>query len=346
MSRTPPIRVLISAVDGDVGQAIVKSLRISGRSFCCHGCDMVDNEIGKLFVDSFHLVPSAKDNKYLQTINTLAIDLGIDAFIPASEQEITILNELTGKQLPCGIPIICQDSRIISMFGDKLACMRALDGKVSIACYADGHDIEAVKHLVDAIGFPLIVKERLSSGSKSINIVNSPDDLQKAIRVSDFPLVQEYIDDNFGEFSIGIFSDSRSIETIAFLRRLGLTGASWYAETSSDAEVIEYAEKIARVISPRGSINIQVRKGSKGVKLLEVNPRFSSLAAARAICGFNDVVWSLDLALNGKYSKERTPYKKIRFKRYISELIDFGDGFKKVSEWLPEKKNEVVENKR
>jgi len=339
MSDKSVIRVLVSAIGGDVGQAIVKSLRMSGEKIICHGCDISDNELGKLYVNSFRIVPPSMDTDYIPQIDTMARDLDVDVFFPASEQEISVLAEAGfSRRLPGGTPVICQDVSIIRTFGDKLRCLDTLQGKVPLAPYADGHNRESVEKLIAISGFPLVIKERLSRGSKFISIVNNFEDLITSLRKYEFPLVQEYIDDEFGEFSIGIFSDSQTIESIAFRRLLGLTGASWYAETCNDRAVLEYARKITGIVSPHGSINIQVRKSSKGVRLLEINPRFSSLTAARAACGFNDAQWSVDLALNGTYNKKEKPFKEIRFKRYISELVDCGKGFEPVPEWLPKKR--------
>jgi len=340
MKNKSELQVLVSAIGGDVGQAIVKSLRLSKRKIVCHGCDIEDNGIGKLYVDSFQVVPSAIDKSYINEIDGLCSDFCIDAFIPASEQEISFLSEYGNiQQLPGGIPIICQNASIIRTYGDKLHSMQALDEKINVALYADGKDVKAVSNLIQKTGYPVVVKERISRGSKSVHIVYNPEELKTTLIQSDLPLVQEYIDDDFGEYSIGIFSDDKQIHAIAFRRSLGLTGASWYAESCDDPDVLEYGKNIARIVSPHGSINIQVRKSSKGVKLLEVNPRFSSLTAARAICGFNDVEWSLDLVLKGSVDIGRPAIRNVRFKRYISELIDFGNGFETIPEWMPEKQN-------
>jgi carbamoyl-phosphate synthase large subunit len=336
MNTKKRLNVLVSAVGGDVGQAIIKSLKIAGRDITLHGCDIENNEIGSLFVDTFHIVPPATEYGYLVAINALAIDLDADVFIPASEQEIVALATAGYTHtLPGGTLVICQDSRIISTYGDKLRCMDALDQHIRLARYADGNNHEAIQSLVDDVGFPLVIKECFSRGSKSIKIANTYDELATVLKFYKSPIIQEYIDDTFGEFSVGIFSDGKKIESIAFKRNLGLTGASWYAETSSDMDVIEYSEKIAQIVAPVGSINIQVRKSIKGVRLLEINPRFSSLAAARAIAGFNDALWSLDLELKGAHHSNQQGFRKIRFRRYISEVIDFGKGFEAILEWIP-----------
>ena len=83
--------------------------------------------------------------------------------------------------------------------------MEALDKKIPLAGYADGHNPGSVHMLIDTTGFPLVIKERFSRGSKSINIVETYDELIKTLQYYESPLIQEYIDDKFGEFSCGNF---------------------------------------------------------------------------------------------------------------------------------------------
>ena len=123
---------------------------------------------------------------------------------------------------------------------------------------------------------------------------------------------------------------------MAFKRELGPRGATWYADNfEQDSEILKYANDIAEVTGLHGSCNIQVRKSSNGVRLLEINPRFSSLVAARSVCGFKDLEWSINLALGRKIVHDNSNYKKIRFQRYLHEMIDFGNGYKCVTEWTP-----------
>tara|TARA_B100000315_G_scaffold259160_1_gene313932 strand:- start:444 stop:863 length:420 start_codon:yes stop_codon:yes gene_type:complete len=123
---------------------------------------------------------------------------------------------------------------------------------------------------------------------------------------------------------------------IVFKRELGSGGASWHADNLYRHEdLLDYAYRIAEAIDLIGSCNIQVRKSSDGVRLLEINPRFSSLGAARTICGFKDLDWSLNLALKRKNPERVQNYKRIRFRRYLHELVDFGDGFEAISDWSP-----------
>jgi carbamoyl-phosphate synthase large subunit len=330
-----PIKVLVTAVGGDLGQAVVKALMISRTAVEIHGCDSNKHCIGQAFVQYFHLVPHSSDEaEYWETVQTISDKFGIVAIIPASEPEISVLSRHAQGEFGLhGTKIISRHSSWTNKYGDKLTCMQHLSGRLELAPFADGTDTAAVNHLVDSNGFPLVVKARRSSGSRHLYIVNAEEELAGCLKMIPLPIVQGYIDDSQGEFSVGVFCAPSFSSTIIFRRTLGPGGCSWIAETVEDPEISDYAKLIAQNIDVVGSANIQVRRSTKGIRLLEVNPRFSSLAAARAACGFNDVEWSLQLHLDGKFPDPVINYKKISFQRFLSEMIDFGDGFRIVSEW-------------
>ena len=333
---TQPIRVLVTAVGGDLGQALVKALRLSTKHIVCHGCDMDGTGIGSAFADNFHVVPRADDPTYIEVMDHLCRSLAIHAVVPASEPEIYVLSQLgSPPKLSCGVPIVCQEANWIETYGDKLISMRGLYGKIELVPFADGIDRQAVANLVEEVGFPVAVKSRRSSGSRSLRLANNETELDAALNATPLPLVQAFIDASEGEFSVGAFVCEHFSSAIAFKRDLGPVGCSWFAETSTDESVLDYAMKIARLSGLRGSANIQVRKSSRGVRLLEVNPRFSSLVAARAACGFQDAEWSVELALGQCPEKPDGCFRHIRFRRFFHELLDFGEGFRAVSEWSP-----------
>lgn len=330
---TAPIRVWITGVGGDLGQALVKALRLSAKSIQFYGSDLSDRGIGSAFVDQFYRVPRADDPAYVPTLDHLCQQMQIEVVIPGSEPEIWTLSQLGDPpQLPCGVPVLCQPHRWIQTYGDKLTCMQAIAPSVPLAPFADGHQWDAVQQVVHQAGFPLIVKERRSSGSKGIHRVQSLTQLQAALAATQHPLVQGFIDDEGGEFSVGVFATPTHIHTVVFTRTLGPGGCSWYAETREDNEVEAYAQAIAHHTQATGSLNIQVRKSSQGVRLLEINPRFSSLVAARAACGFRDLEWSLNLALGDEMALVPV-LRPMRFQRFVDDLVDFGSGFGRLSAW-------------
>ena len=335
--NSPILRVMVTASGGDLGQAIVKALRLGTFRVSIIGCDCDEAGIGEVFVDDFCRVPPAnRADEYIGELDAICRRVGAQAVIPASEAEIALCSKQgSPARLPCGVPLICLDRTWVDTYGDKLKCMQALDGKLPLVRFADGRDSHAVQKLVDDVGLPLVVKARRASGSRTLRIARSTADLTKYLQEIDSPLVQEFMEPYEGEFSVGMFRGSGFESVINFRRELGQQGCSWYAETSDDRDVLEYASAAMRLTGLRGSANLQARKTPAGVRLLEINPRFSSLVAARTACGFRDVEWSLCEALGLKIDPPAPSYRSLRFRRFFHEVVDFGEGYCALQKWLP-----------
>jgi carbamoyl-phosphate synthase large subunit len=329
------LRVLVTGVDGDSGQGLVKALRMSSRPMEIHGCDVSGGGLGGTFVDSLHLVPpAAAGGPYVDRLDRICRQYGVSAVVPSTPVEIDALCARgTPPALPSGVPIVCLTEHYRRVFDDKLFCYQSLEGFVPLAPYADGTDPAAVEQFVERHGFPLIVKRRRGRGGDSFHVVTKDAQLAPALEKTADPVLQGFIDDAGGEFTVGIFAAEERVTALAFRRRLGRTGSSWFAQTVDDLEISAYAEAIAKASGLRGSANVQVRKSSAGVRLLEVNARFSSLAPARAYAGFRDVEWSVVLALGGKPDIPRNGYRSIKFHRFVHEMVDEGTGYAPVPQW-------------
>jgi carbamoyl-phosphate synthase large subunit len=329
------LRLLVTGVDGDSGQGLVKALRISPTPMEIHGCDLSGGGVGGTFVDSLHLVPPASAGEpYVERLDRICRQYAIDAVVPSTPAEIDALcGRGSPPALPSGVPIVCLPDHYRNVYDDKLFCYQSLEGFVSLAPYADGTDSAAVQRIVDRHGFPLIIKRRRGRGGDSFHVVKNEAELGPALLRTPDPVVQGFIDDAGGEFTVGVFAADHRVTALGFRRRLGRTGSSWFAQTVDDLEVTAYAEAIAKASGLRGSANVQVRKSSAGVRLLEVNARFSSLAPARAYAGFRDVEWSVALALGGEPDVPRDGYRPIKFHRFVHEMVDDGAGYAPVPQW-------------
>ena len=333
---TAPVRVLVTGVGGTLGQAIIKALCLADMPLEISGCDAIQDGAGAAFVKTLHRVPLASDTSYLEIIDAICEKSGYSAVLPSTEQEIAVLSRTASPpRLLSGAVVICHDAQFFGTFSDKLTCARALAGAVNVGQLADGADAGDVNALVAAAGFPLVVKPRRGSGSRILRIVHDWESLHKALADVPSPFVQEYFQDDLGEFSAGIFACEDFDSVLTFRRELCGEGCSMKAETTDDAAVADYCRRIGRAIGLRGAANVQVRKTASGVRLLEVNARFSSLVAARAAAGFRDAEWWLRLRLGMLIPKPPTVYRQLRFERFFHDLVDFGDGFQAVSEWSP-----------
>ena len=328
-------KILVTAIGGILGPSLVKALRLSGTDFDIHGCDVGSECYGQAFVQEYHQVPLASDPKYIAEIVGLCKTIGVDCLIPASDPEIQTLVRADNKLIPA--PIICQQEDTLNIFGDKLATAEHLASSITLSPWADGNDPKAVKRVLQQTGFPVIVKPRRSSGSRLVNKVGDQATLDKALETTYEPFVQAYLDDSGGEYSVGIFRCDEFEEAISFKREIHPinSGCSWFAELDQVPEVTQYAMQVARSTGALGSINVQLRVTREGPRLLEVNPRFSSLVAARAACGFMDAEWSVLNALGTNICPPQQPYKPMRFHRFLHEVLDFGDGYMGLTKWSP-----------
>jgi carbamoyl-phosphate synthase large subunit len=326
------MRLLITAVNGTLGQAVVKALRLQPEKYFLAGCDATDG-LGRNFVDRFFSVPMASDAGYLPTLEKICREQSISAVVPASEAEIAALSPAC--RIASSIPVVCQPAAWIETFGDKLNCMNALSGKLSLPQFAEAQDESAVKTLAERCGFPLVHKSRRGSGSRNLRHIQNYDDLRAHMKDATPAIVQEYICDRGGEFSAGLFASESATSVIIFRRRLDGIGCSWSAETVEDNEIQQQCLRFAQVSKLRGAANLQFRRSERGVFLLEVNARFSSLAAARALAGFADVEWSVRQALGRPLPQPPASFRQLRFQRFFGELADTGDGYRPVPEWQP-----------
>jgi len=327
-------QVLITGLGGDLGQALVKALRLSASSFQIHGSDINNDLVGRAAVDDFHILPAADKEEYVAELECLCKCQDIEAIIPGSEPELLKLSGICeNSALPIGIPIVALPGKWVKRLGDKLSCMRFLDGKIPLAGYADGTNESELDSLLEGCDAPLVVKERFSSGSKNIKYVNDRTRLKNVIEHFEAPLVQAQIDDSEGEYSVGVFSCDRFTAVHTFRRRLGPGGCSWHAETNDDPSVEKYCRKIASHCAIYGSYNIQVRKSKEGVRLLEINPRFSSLVAARALSNFSDLEWAINQCFGCLDTDSIPKTRRITYQRYLSEVVDLGGGPSRVASW-------------
>ncbi len=341
MPQDKTISILITAMGGDLGQSVAKALRLADFPLCIIGCDADKDSAAMLFCDTFVPLPKADTHDYIEQLSKVAKNNQCQLIIPCSEIEIYTLSRFIAEQhegiLPC--PVICQPWEQLQIYLDKLACYKYLSKNVSILDFADAQDEKSVKKFFEVNTFPCVVKGRCSSGSRHIHIVKSQKEFDAAVAAVPMPLVQAYIDATYGEYSVGVFAHNEIQKCIAFRRTIGVNGASWTAHTElNNLDILNYAHTLAQYINMQGSYNIQLRHGANGIGLLEINPRFSSLVAARAISSFNDGLWSVLKALNMTiiFTEE---YKEIKFKRFVHEAVNFGDGFVCLKEWAPTKRN-------
>lgn len=279
--------ILVTAVGGDIGQAIVRVLRRTEGVHRVIGMDAMDDHPAATLVDAFHRVPRADDPNYRSVLSDIVRRERVDAVIPVSEPEIAVLHAAYPNHVLDGVPLLMPGGVVLPTCLDKQDTMRVLAREripvpwtISVA--------DGMPHAL-----PCILKDRNSWGSK--NIVRIDDESAAAFWASRRPhgIFQELLLPDDEEYTCGVFR-SRSGETRVIVLRRTLEGAqTGKAVVVHDAAIGVLCDRIAHAFALRGSMNVQLRKTARGPIPFEINPRFSSTVIFRELLGFRDLAWAL-----------------------------------------------------
>lgn len=279
--------ILITAIGGDIGQAVASIVRRTFPDWRILGCDIHARHAGELFVNQWFVAPRADDAGYLPWLEKTVREQGVDLCVPMSEAELSILAGAGGGRVG-NAGLVMANGKAIAVGGDKLATARfmaAADLPVPWTIPAGEVGV--------ATPFPCIFKARRGAGSKSVFICNSLEEAHFLARRHPESVFQELLLPEEREVTCAIYRtrDGR-IAVLQLLRRLA-GGFSGWAKVMDSPELRGQCERIAEALALEGSINAQFRITDSGPRLFEINPRFSSTILMRHLMGYQDVVWAL-----------------------------------------------------
>lgn len=278
--------ILVTGCGGDIGQSILKLLKSEAPAITLVGTDIHDHHPGKFLCDHYYQVPRAADPAYTDTLNQIIERHRISLCIPISEVELRLHAQTGLLDKLRGAAIICADINTMRTGFDKYATARFLQQ------HGLPHPVTSLVADDQEPVFPVILKDRFGSGSKTLAHAENREEYHWHTRNNKDLLVQEMIPDDEGEFTCGLFRHEDVLRTIIYRRTL-LGGYSNYGIKVNNAAIQSFLEQLAAVLKPSGSINIQLRM-NKGIPyLFEINPRFSSTVLFRHKMGFKDVIWSI-----------------------------------------------------
>ncbi len=315
MNKT--FNVLVTGCGGDIGQSIGKILTKSNYVKHLYGIDISDKNAAQFIYPNFSVGLRVDDALYLNQLETFINDNDIDIVIPIAEPELryfsenNILNKIGKAKLITASPLA------LKVGFDKYNTAQFL--KDEGLPFPETFLAEDIKTNID---FPFILKSRTGSGSKDIYKINTMDEFSfyTLHTIKNF-VVQEYISDENGEFTCGLFRSSKGeIRSQIFKREL-TGGYSGYGEVIENDTIAQLIEKLAVKLDLVGSINVQLRISNTIPKIFEINPRFSSTVLYRHIFGFEDLIWSIEDALGYELSDNREEARGRKFYKGFQEYI-------------------------
>jgi carbamoyl-phosphate synthase large subunit len=312
------MKILVTAVGGDIGQSAIKCLRDSDFNPHISGCDKNPYAAGRADVDRFILAPPVIEAEgYLEFLRRTIEDEDIDYVFPLSDIEIVFFNRHRELFKESRATFIVNPPYLIDTFMDKYRTVQ----------FFQANDIAFPKTWLpeqydNQLGFPLVLKKRVGRGGRGFAIASDSGELAFYLRKDDDLIIQEYLPGEGNEYTAGIFSDGRNKHCITFQRVLSSGGFSQQVELVEADKITELPRKIAEALEFIGSLNVQFKVTESGPIPFEINPRFSSTVYFRHLFGFKDVKWSLDL-LEGKSVDYHRPIGKGVGVRKSSEVVFF-----------------------
>lgn len=282
MSKTNTIA--LGSWFGDISKSI-KNILLTSGSYNVVGFD--SKAIADPNLEEVVPSPECSSAEFIPWLQEYLMKNKISEYVPCSEYEMRALRisqfKMKGGNLVWVGPII------FKMFDDKLS------GSIN----AQKYGLEVPRLFLPEGGnykvqYPCVVKPRFSSGSKNIFICRNDLDFCEAITQTPQPLVQEYIDYEDNEYTIGVFRNPKQGVRHIALRRILQNGYTKWAQVESIGSLGRQICQFANKLNLIGSVNIQARKQKDKYYVFEVNPRFSSTVQGRHLLEFKDFMWSIN----------------------------------------------------
>lgn len=309
--------ILVTAVCGDLGSSAVRALY--RERYHIIGADMRPYCPVAECLESFNVLPPARDEDYLPSLLALCEASNVKVVLPLSEPEIIFLNANREVFAERGIYLVLNSAQILNIFFDKYATIKhiaSLGYKVPRTMLLDEN--------LQELTMPYIIKPRSGCGSRGVSVVTDVPtrDYFTARHGATF-IAQELVGNDEHEYTTGVFSDGTHIASITFRRILAKGGYSQEVHLVDDEYIRRLAKDIATSVNLKGSINIQTRKVGDQHIPFEINPRLSSTLMFRALAGFKDAHWWIQHLLYGNrfdYVPLDAPFVGVR---HIVEKVFF-----------------------
>jgi carbamoyl-phosphate synthase large subunit len=282
--------ILVTGCGGDIGQSIGKILLKSKYTKNLFGIDISNKNAAQFIYPNFSIGVPFTHPDYLQRLELFIDEHDIDLIIPIAEPELRFFSEQNILKGIGKAKMITASALALEIGFDKFKTAEFL--KRENLPFPETFLAKSLKRIDN---FPVILKSKTGSGSKDIHKINSIEEfLFHTKNTIDDYVVQEFISDEKGEFTCGVFrSSSKEIRTQIFKREL-TGGYSGYGQVIKNKNITTLLENISKKINLRGSINVQLRIKDTIPYVFEINPRFSSTILFRHLFGFEDLIWSIE----------------------------------------------------
>jgi carbamoyl-phosphate synthase large subunit len=287
--------------------------------------------VGLFRADAAFILPSVKEDEAAYQRRLIEICLSERVKLVAFGSEIEMRRmapRVREIERATQARLVVNEAFLLESFMDKWTTFELLRKKgLPVADTALASDPEAVREFLARHQFPIILKPRHGSGSKGLVLLKDAEEMDWYLKHVNEPVLQEHLLPDDEEYTVGLYRSRRAgfVGQIVFRRSLA-AGLTYKAEVVFDPEIEEVCRRLMEAFDLWGPVNVQLRKTARGVRIFEVNCRFSSSAVMRAYFGFNEA----DLCMRDLLSEGKIPSPRIRrgfSLRYWDEVYVGGEDY-------------------
>lgn len=300
--------VLVTGVGGASGIGAVRALQETTDHELV-GVDMDSDAAGLYLADAGRPIPPASDSEWGPVMRDIIDDWGVDVVVPTVDEELSELSSL-----PDDVPAVAPRREVVDLALDKYATSERLS--------AAGHSVPRTwlaseAETIPEDAYPLIRKPRRGRGSRGIQRVETPADLDDALAATNRPapdvLLQEFVAGTEYTTSVVSTVDERLLSVVP-KEAMEKQGSTVKGVTRDQQRVRAACRELFETLSPRGPVNVQQIVDEDGQPhTIEINPRFSSTACLTVRAGVNE----LDLLIRDALGERVAPHPEYESEVYL-----------------------------
>lgn len=266
------------------------------------------------FADKMIILPRIDDPAYIDAIIESSKKEQIKLIVPTIDTDLLLLSKNQDNILKkSGAKVLISSEQVITMCRDKIKTHYYLE--------ENGFNVPKLYEKdYQNILYPVFIKP--VDGSSSINAfkLNSRDELDNYLKLIKKPMIQEYISGE--EFTVDVFLDfdSNVISIVPRLRIQVRGGEISKGKIVKNRLVIDEVMKLMRTLKPIGHITVQLMLTDKGIKFIEINPRFGGGAPMSIESGADSCKNLYKLLLNEKLTYNEDYEENLVFLRYDKSI--------------------------
>ncbi|WP_313346661.1 ATP-grasp domain-containing protein [Sedimentibacter sp.] len=280
------------------------------------------------FADKKVILPSINEPNYIDEIINVCKKEDVKLVVPTIDTDLLLLSEERERiESESGAVVLISSTEAVSICRDKINTQKFLEENgFKIPKMYSEEELDSKN-----IQFPLFIKPK--SGSSSINTfkVNNLEELNTYRFLIKEPIVQDFMEGK--EFTVDVFLDFNGdlITVVPRLRMATRSGEISKGKIVKDNEIIEDIKRLVKILKPIGHITVQLMKTNKGIKYIEINPRFGG-GAPMSIQSGADSCENLYRLLRGEKIEYNENYRdNIMFFRFDNSICV--DGNMEIIQW-------------